>query len=317
MSDSQDTSTARAPFNSPDHDIVLRSADGVDFHHFKLILSLVSPMFASMFTLPQNGSELAVPVIPMTEPSTTLYPLLLLSFPSAGADPIFNSIDDASAVLEAAKKYEMDAIIHRIGDLIAAQFLSTHSLDVYAVSCLAGWQHHARTAAVRSLKIRDLGRPSSGFAGMRAISAFDYHRLLKYHYECGFAAQEVGKSLEWLPSAPSIQCMQMWRCFTCCKGTYGRPAIRLAIASFGKLTVAWWFVEYLIASGKELAARPCKQTLLESASYDRAIVKARHCLNCRIGAQYDLDIFRTLYITEVTKAIAKVSSLIMINSNLT
>ncbi|KAG2352484.1 hypothetical protein BDR07DRAFT_1498182 [Suillus spraguei] len=101
MPETQETSIASAPFNNPNHDIILRSADGVDFYHFKLILSLVSPIFGDMFTLPQNASELAVPVL-VTEPSTILHPLLLLSYPSASADPIFSSIDDAKAVLEAA-----------------------------------------------------------------------------------------------------------------------------------------------------------------------------------------------------------------------
>lgn len=103
MSEIQKKSTARAPFNNPDHDVVLRSVDGVDFHNFKLILSLVSPVFKDMFTFPQHESEPAVPVIPVTEHSTILYPLLLLSYPASGADPTFGTIDDARAVVEAAK----------------------------------------------------------------------------------------------------------------------------------------------------------------------------------------------------------------------
>ncbi|KAG1767151.1 hypothetical protein EV702DRAFT_1255073 [Suillus placidus] len=102
MSEIQKTSTARAPFNNPDHDIVLCSVDGVDFHNFKFILSLVSPISKDMFTLPQNESlaEPAVPIIPVTEHSTILYPLLLLSYPTAGADPTFDIIDDTRAVMD-------------------------------------------------------------------------------------------------------------------------------------------------------------------------------------------------------------------------
>ncbi|KAG1808738.1 uncharacterized protein BJ212DRAFT_1530275 [Suillus subaureus] len=210
----------------------------------------------------------------------------------------------------------MDAIIYRIGDLIAAQFLPTHSLGVYAVSCLAGFRHHARTAAAQSLKIKGLGRPSSGFAGMGAISAFDYHRLLKYHYECGIAAPAVGKSLEWLPSTPYIEGMQMWNCVTCGRGAFSRLAIQ--IASCRKLMITPWFEEYLVRSRKELAARPCELTPSQvSASYNRAIVKARDCLACQFVAHHALNTFRTFYIKEVKKAIAKASSLSMINLNLT
>ncbi|KAG2352485.1 hypothetical protein BDR07DRAFT_844514 [Suillus spraguei] len=90
----------------------------------------------------------------------------------------------------------MDAVLYRIGDIIAAQFLSKIPLGVYGVSCLAGYRHHARRAATRSLEIKNLGRPSTEFTGMEAISAFDYHRILRYHYECGRAAQAVGNCLK-------------------------------------------------------------------------------------------------------------------------
>ncbi|KAG2365009.1 hypothetical protein BDR07DRAFT_1459318 [Suillus spraguei] len=300
MPETQKTSIASAPFNNPNHDIILRSADGVDFYHFKLILSLVSPIFGDMFTLPQNASELAVPVL-VTEPSTILHPLLLLSYPSASADPIFSSIDDAKAVLEAAQKYEMDAVLYRIGDIIAAQFLSKIPLGVYGVSCLAGYRHHARRAATRSLEIKNLGRPSTEFTGMEAISAFDYHRILRYHYECGRAAQAVGDCLKWLLPTKRVREMQMWNCTVC---ILGKPTIK--IANLGWLTVTPWFGEYLVASGKELSVRPCKLTLLESEPYNDALVTVRGCSSCQIAAPYDLDTFRTLYITEVQKAIEKV-----------
>ncbi|KAG2075674.1 hypothetical protein BDR04DRAFT_1091267 [Suillus decipiens] len=292
-----------APFDNPNHDIALRSDDNVDFHHFKLILSLVSPIFGDMFTLPQNSSELAIPVVPVTEHSAILYPLLMLSYPSAGADPIFSSIDDARAVLEAAKKYEMGAILYRIGDLITAQFLSEDPLSVYSVSCLTGYQHHAQRAATRSLEIENLGQPSSEFTGMEAISAFDYHRLLQYHYECGIAAQAVGESLIWLPSTQNIQGLQMWNCAACCTNF---AEDKTQIAKCGWLTVTPWFKEYLNVSGEELFARPCKRTLLESESYNHALTTVRDCSSCQIAAPYDLDTFRTLYITEVQNAIAKV-----------
>ncbi|KAJ8590284.1 hypothetical protein M405DRAFT_720727, partial [Rhizopogon salebrosus TDB-379] len=182
---------AQAPFDNHDCDIILRSTDGVDFHVFKLILSLVSPVFKDMFTLPQTDlqPDVSVPVIPVAECSTTLRSLLLLCYPAA--TPTFSNIDDVKAVMEAARKYDMEAALSRAGDLAMAQFLPTNSLQLYALSCRFGWQHHAQIAATRTLEIKDLGRPSSLFTGLRDITGFDYHRLLVYHYECGVAAQAV------------------------------------------------------------------------------------------------------------------------------
>ncbi|TFY78381.1 hypothetical protein EWM64_g5632 [Hericium alpestre] len=57
--------TADAPFNDPNADIVLRSYDRVDFRTYKMILSMASPVFRDIFTLPQplpeSRAESAVP----------------------------------------------------------------------------------------------------------------------------------------------------------------------------------------------------------------------------------------------------------------
>lgn len=48
---------ASPPFDDPEADIILRSSDNVDFHVYKFLLSLVSPVFKSMFALPQISLE--------------------------------------------------------------------------------------------------------------------------------------------------------------------------------------------------------------------------------------------------------------------
>ncbi|OAX40168.1 hypothetical protein K503DRAFT_688117 [Rhizopogon vinicolor AM-OR11-026] len=205
MSDDKETSTAKAPFNNPDCDIILRSSDGVDFHVFKLILSLVSPVFKDMFTLPPAESDSSVPVISVKESSTTLNCLLLLCYPAT--IPTFNSLKGVEDVLKAAMKYDMVVVLTRAADLVMAQFLSTNSLELYAMSCRIGWQDRIQAAATQTLKIKYLGRPSSAFAGMRSITALDYHKLLVYHHECGVAAQAVVGSLIWLKPKQSDMCM--------------------------------------------------------------------------------------------------------------
>src|ERR1700709_1313663 len=143
--------TARAPFDNSKCDIILRSANGVDFHVFKLILSLVSPVFQGMFMLPQDTTQTdasSIPIIPMAESSTTLESLLLLFYPATTPD--FNSLEDAKAVLEAARKYDMSTVVSRAEDNVFAQFLPTNPLGLYALSCIFGWQQHARMAAART-----------------------------------------------------------------------------------------------------------------------------------------------------------------------
>jgi hypothetical protein len=300
MSNVEKTSTAQAPFDDPTSDVTLRSSDGVDFHVFKFILSFVSPMFKDMFTLPQ-GSQSDIPsvsVIPVEENSITLNSLLLLCYPASA--PTFNSLEEGKAVLEAAKKYDMEGAIRRTGDIVMAQFLPTNPLELYALSCRFGWQHHAQTAATRTLEMKDLGRPSNEFAGLQDITGFDYHRLLVYHYACGIAAQAVVGSLTWLQ--PSNNRMTMWDCHL-----ETRSGRTVNIANIGRHVITPWFDEYLVSSGKELLARPCESTLWESESYDRAIGSAVSCTFCQSRVAQDMGKFRTPFVAQVKKAVANVS----------
>ncbi|KAG1737170.1 hypothetical protein EDB19DRAFT_2040045 [Suillus lakei] len=264
--------TAKAPFDNPDGDIILRSTtDHVDFHTFKVILSLMSPVFKDMFTLPQSSLQSGVspvPVIPVVESSPTLEFLLLLCYPAA-------TPTSAASLIRAA-------------DLAIVQFLPHDALELYALSCQFGWQHHAQTAATRALEIKDLGRPSHVFNGLRNITGFDYHRLLAYHQECSIAAQEAGKSLSYDA--------QEWKCFNCKR--FKSPT-----------STQSWFSEYLNVSGKELSARPCESTLLESPSYMRTIVTtmdSTHCSECRNKIVESMDRVRALYIAQVKQAVASV-----------
>lgn len=288
-------SQAQAPFDDHNCDIILRSADGVDFHVYKLILSLMSPVFKDMFALPQPESESqsdvsSIPVITVIEGSTTLKSLLLLCYPSA-ATPTFRSLDDARVVMKAASKYDMQAALSRAGDLAMAQFFPNHFLELYALSCQFGWQHHAQTAATRALEIKDLGRPSNGFHGLQDISGADYHRLLAYHYQCGIIAQNVGSSLSWLESSSYVAT----RNHAC------HHSVRLS----PNLYVASWFHEYLVLSGKELLARPCESTLFELSHYSRAIINATECTECQRTVE-SMSKFHTSYIAQVKKVVATV-----------
>ncbi|KAG1812931.1 uncharacterized protein BJ212DRAFT_1482990 [Suillus subaureus] len=297
MSDAEEpTTTAEAPFDNPDGDIILRSTvDHVDFHTFKVILSLMSPVFKDMFTLPQNSSQSGVSsvlVIPVAESGTTLESLLLLCYPAG--TPTFDSLGDAKAVMEVAKKYDMQAAFNRAADLVIAQFPSDRALELYALFCQFGLQDHAQIAATQALKIKDLGRPSHVFNGLRNITGFDYHRLLAYHQECGVAAREAVKSRSYNA--------REWMC--------GKKTCTMAKTPPAARAPAW-FDEYLDLSGKELLTRPCESTLLESASYICATIKAMECaksISCKdcksdLKVIQSMDKFRALCILHVQIAI--------------
>ena len=318
MSEAEEPSTAKAPFDNPEGDIILQSADGVNFHVFKLILSLVSDVFKSMFTLPQDTKQSdvsSVPIIPLAENSTILESLLLLFYPAS--NPTFETFEDAKAVLVAARKYDIGVAVNSARDLVFTRFLETKPLELYALSCLFGWKQHAQMAATRTLQfnLKDPGRFSSGFTGMKDITAFDYIKLLAYHNDCGIAAQAVGESLTWLTPTLENKNMCMWRCTrmgrseAICNCVATR---KILFANLGALLITSWFGEYLDSSGKELYARPCESTIWSvhgRVANNCAITKAIACAFCRVNVADHMELFRTMYAAQVQKELANVRPL--------
>jgi hypothetical protein len=134
---------ANAPFNDiAGADIILCSKDGVDFYIHKLLLSLASPFFQQMFTLPQPSKN--IQTIEVTEDSQTLDRLLRLCYPVP--DPIFEDLSDTSDVLEAAMKYEMDEATAIMGAAIVT-FVKEKPLQVYATACRLMLEKEAKLAA--------------------------------------------------------------------------------------------------------------------------------------------------------------------------
>lgn len=69
--------------NSPTADVILRSSGPkvVEFRVHKAILSIASPVFEDMFSLPQPVTEKALPVCDVSEDAITVEALLRLVYP--------------------------------------------------------------------------------------------------------------------------------------------------------------------------------------------------------------------------------------------
>ncbi|KAI6149875.1 hypothetical protein BKA82DRAFT_390182 [Pisolithus tinctorius] len=86
---------ASSPFDHVKAVVILRSSNGVDFRVFKLFLTLASPLFETLFDLPQpsegTNTDMEIrdglPVIPVSEDSKTRFtpPLLLSLYFSRGS----------------------------------------------------------------------------------------------------------------------------------------------------------------------------------------------------------------------------------------
>ena len=139
---------ASAPFDKPSADLIIRSADRVDFRVRSPILLEASPIFEDMFSLPRPPENTYMsddrPVVDVAESSHTLDILLRMCYPIDRAPT--RTIDDMEKALVAAIKYDMALPIATLSkELLAAA--NDRPLRVWAAACRLGLEEHARKAA--------------------------------------------------------------------------------------------------------------------------------------------------------------------------
>ncbi|KAI0690284.1 hypothetical protein C8T65DRAFT_101247 [Cerioporus squamosus] len=137
----------RSPFDGADADIIFRSADGEDFHLYKVILAKASPVFRGMLTLPDPERRGEPQVVSMSEDADTLNALLQFYYPME--HPVFTSLGKLWPVIVAAEKYEMQFTMVILRQCLRSfKFLRTEPpLRIYAIACLCGLHEIAREAA--------------------------------------------------------------------------------------------------------------------------------------------------------------------------
>lgn len=96
--------------NPSDADVVLRASGGKEFHVHKFILSLASPTFKDMFSVPQppptESSQL--PIVDVDDPPEALEIFLQIIYPNR--NPLINNIETLVSILRLADKYNAEAI---------------------------------------------------------------------------------------------------------------------------------------------------------------------------------------------------------------
>lgn len=131
--DASSTSIVGAPFESDTNaDILLRSSDDFEFRVQKNILSLASPVFNDMFSLPQPPPVVAptsstalesplpitsLPIIHLSETGPVIDILLRYCYPVKDAHDM-DDFGTVVAVRTAAEKYDMSFIMTRLDDYL-------------------------------------------------------------------------------------------------------------------------------------------------------------------------------------------------------
>jgi hypothetical protein len=302
MSDSQlpITTYAKAPFDKANADLILRSSDNVDFHVFKFLLSLASPFFEKMFSLPQpveNGgnrvhdSKDTVQVIPMSESSAVAEKLLSFCYPCT--DPVLDTLEEAKGVLEAATKYDMEDIRNRIQKMLAApRFVEDElgHLRVFGIAIQYGLKDAAMAAMCCTRNYPVLGRPY--VEELDHISPRTYHQLLDYHWRCYQVA--TGVTTKFARSGHG------WSLFlipTCSKCT----------STFEEHRGTQYWVDYMERAKDALRDQPCSATVLRSDLVDGALKDANKCRDCCGSAVDKMRKFTIAFAQEIDRATSAVS----------
>ncbi|KAK6981117.1 BTB domain-containing protein [Favolaschia claudopus] len=266
-----------APFDSADADVIFRSSDGIEFRLHKALLSLVSPVFRDMFTLPQPVSEFSttLPVVEVTETSAVFDQALRFFYP--GARPKVDSPSELRDVLTVLiHKYDMQGIIP-IAQQCLERYLTSHPLSAYIVAHTFQWKDLAVKAAKESLKTPLRSTNTAAPQDLDHITGSAYHNLLFYHHSCAEAAKVGATSLNWTP----VPNEYVW--FSCTSCELAPLAWYLSDGVAHNVRV--WFNTYLNDIGSALMQTPALDLCMHD-SIRNAYKSASKCTTCR-GKVFD------------------------------
>lgn len=189
---------AGAPFDDAKADLILRSSDEVPVHFrvFKTILSVASPIFADMFSIPSpppppEKSHDEVQVVPLSEHSIALDMALRHIYPIRRTRPSkADNLRYARILAEFAQKYQVEVLDQFIIGYLASS-LELDPVGAYAIAVTYGYNGIGVDAARSCLNLpfHDLQSPYLPCATVEQIS-----ELLRYHVACGVAASSLASS---------------------------------------------------------------------------------------------------------------------------
>jgi hypothetical protein len=299
---------AKAPFNNPDAEVIIRSSDHVDFRVFKAFLSSVSGVFKDMFAIPQGPGDIitadeemrdGLPVIPITEESQVVETLLMFCYPNIlTSAPVLKTMEEILPILKVAIKYGIEALETQMRNaLFTPPVVAERSMQVFVTAYLHRWEKEMRIAAKYTLV-----QPSWDclyVTELESITGGDLHRLQNYRLGCAAAAKRTATTLGWIKR----EHIDGLHCSGCEEPTH---QIELG---WMRYKLGGWWVNYMRNAAKELADKPRGDTVLASKLIDAAMQQANRCQRCRDRTETKVRFrdFCEVFAAHVDRAISEVS----------
>jgi hypothetical protein len=296
---------AASPFDHAKADVILRSSDNINFRIFRLFLSIASPFFETLFDIPQppegeDSQEVkdGLAVIPVSEDSKTLDALLRFCYPCTLAeDPNLEELKDIVNVLEAAKKYSLEAIERKVAPTVSnPKILEAEPLRCYAIAHRGGLREEALLAARYTLTQPLI---PEWFEEIDLLTATDLLALLTYHKKCAIAVEALKNYRPWVISHyGSISAFPFTHSCSGCPSSGGWNTSNSA--------VQWW-VDFWDKTFILLRDKPCRATIDMSAEEVIRSVRQRNCSHCSPKVAENMREFTTVFAGKVEEAISQVS----------
>ncbi|TFK39759.1 hypothetical protein BDQ12DRAFT_681171 [Crucibulum laeve] len=291
------SSAALYPFDDPAADLVIRTPDGKHFYVHKLVLSLVSPVFAGMFTLPavENLNTQIVhdghPCVDVDDDGDALYKFLVWCDPRCSG--VLSSLEHGQLALNIADKYGAEGVIKRIGEALLARkdWIIEQPIKLYALAIRHRWEELARLSALESLLIPLEGRRA--IPEFQHITGLALQRLYDYHASCALAATKVATQFEWFREVfiHSERSPLMWSS-SMTRQSHAEPCIFMPTLLSGRTWRTWWY-NYMVDAAERLNRTPRGSILLQAGFLSQYLEQASQCAGCRQ--------LQTKYITETEK----------------
>jgi len=181
--------------------LIVQSSDGVHFRFFKIILSLASPVFADVFSVPlptsPNPHTDEVQVVPVSEPSEDLDLFLRHLYPVPLPDVV--PLKSVGILAEFARKYQVDVLEESITQYLT-DYVDHDPVGVYSIAVQYGYKATATDAVRACLNLPffhlQVQSPYVQYATAQHIS-----ELFGYYAACGEAASAIASERKWLSSS--------------------------------------------------------------------------------------------------------------------
>lgn len=314
---------AETPFNQPTADFIIRSADHMDFRVHKAVLSLATPVFETMFSLPKTRSGSSsqekkdgLPVITLPEPSVVLDALLRLCYPTTA--PTITNFTHAARLYEALDKYAMEPLMEYAMEILV-KTTSQQPLAAYALGCRFHIEGLILAAAKETLKtpIKDLEYTPE----LDRITGADILRLIQYQEKCKVAASRLAfTDRSWIPNLSAIPLGTKKRGCSACshkiffngKNLDAIPGAFKYLRDDKEVWSYWcprWWTDYMERAEDSLQRWPRGSTVKSKEVLGPALLAAVDCEEataCRSGTQALVD-FSEIFAKAVEDAIEKAS----------